>query len=71
VIAVKRLNDEEIFINPHLIEMIEATPDSVITLTTGKRLVVKESIPEIVSRIIEYRRAIGEKFFTDYDNRVF
>ncbi|MGD8399911.1 MAG: flagellar FlbD family protein [Bacillota bacterium] len=70
MIAVKRLNDEEIFINPHLIEMIEATPDTVITLTTGKRLVVKDSTAEMVAKIIQYRRLIGEKSFTDYDNGV-
>jgi flagellar protein FlbD len=69
LIAVKRLNDEEIFINPHLIEMIEATPDTVVTLTTGKRLVVKESTAEIVTKIIQYRQMIGEKFFIDYDNQ--
>jgi flagellar protein FlbD len=69
MIAVKRLNDEEIFINPHLIEMIEATPDTVITLTTGKHLVVKDSTADMVDKIIQYRRLIGEKF-TDYENRV-
>jgi flagellar protein FlbD len=69
LIAVRRLNDEEIFINPHLIEMIEATPDTVVTLTTGKRLVIKESTAEIVAKIIQYRQTIGEKFFADYDNR--
>jgi flagellar protein FlbD len=70
MIAVKRLNDEEIFINPHLIEMIEATPDTVVTFTTGKRLVVKDSTAEMVAKIIQYRQLIGEKFFTDYDNGV-
>ncbi|HYH02624.1 MAG TPA: flagellar FlbD family protein [Bacillota bacterium] len=69
MIAVKRLNGEEIFLNPHLIETIEATPDTVVTLTTGKRLVVKEATAEIVAKIIQYRQTIGEKFFTDYDNR--
>lgn len=69
MIAVKRLNGEEIFINPHLIETIEATPDTVVTLTTGKRLVVKETIAEIVAKVIQYRQVIGEKFFSDYDYR--
>lgn len=61
MIAVKRLNDEEIYINPHLIEMIEATPDTVVTLTTGKHLVVKDSTAEIVEKIVRYRQKIGEK----------
>ena len=55
MIAINRLNDQEIWINPHLIESIEATPDTVISLTTGRRLVVKESVTEVVAKIIKYR----------------
>jgi len=62
MIAVKRLNNQEMWINPHLIETIEATPDTVIALTTGKRLVVKESTTEVVAKIIKYRKTIGDKF---------
>lgn len=62
MIAIKRLNNQEIWINPHLIESIEATPDTVISLTTGKRLVVKESVTELVAKIIKYRKTIGDKF---------
>lgn len=62
MIAIKRLNNQEIWINPHLIETIEATPDTVISFTTGKRLVVKESTTEVVAKIIKYRKTIGEKF---------
>jgi flagellar protein FlbD len=67
MIKVSRLNNEEYLLNPHLIEVIEATPDTVITLTTGKRFVVKEKIDEVVKRIFEYRRMIGDRSFTDYD----
>jgi flagellar protein FlbD len=69
MIAVKRLNDEEIFINPHLIEMVEATPDTVITLTTGKHLVVKETTADLVAKIVRYRQMINGKNFIEYDNR--
>jgi len=62
MIAIKRLNNQEVWINPHLIETIEATPDTVISLTTGKRLVVKESVTEVVAKIIKYRKTIGEQF---------
>jgi flagellar protein FlbD len=67
MIKVSRLNNEEYMLNPHLIEVIEATPDTVITLTTGKRFVVKEKIDEVVRRIFEYRRIIGDRNFTDFD----
>ncbi len=62
MIMVKRLNGQELWINPHLIETIEATPDTVLSLTTGKRLVVKEPIGEVVAKIIQYRKTIGDKF---------
>lgn len=61
MIRVNRLNDQEILINPHLIEMIEATPDTVITLTTGKKLVVKDGVDEIVARIVSYRQTINQR----------
>ena len=43
MIEVTRLNGKGLTINSDLIEMIEETPDTVITLTTGKKIIVKES----------------------------
>lgn len=62
MISIKRLNNQEFWLNPHLIETIEATPDTVITLSTGKQLVIKESVAEVVAKIIKYRKTIGDKF---------
>ncbi|NLY74783.1 MAG: flagellar FlbD family protein [Firmicutes bacterium] len=67
MISVNRLNKQEIWINPHLVETIEATPDTVISLTTGKRLVVKEPVEVVVEKIIQYRRKIGLQVFTEHD----
>lgn len=61
MITVNRLNDQPLLINPHLIETIEATPDTVITLTTGKKFVVKDTVPEVVDRIVRYRQRINQK----------
>jgi flagellar protein FlbD len=58
MIQVTRLNNTKFVINAELIEMIEATPDTMISLTTGKRFVVKETIEEIIRRIIEYKMSI-------------
>jgi len=58
MIKVTRINNSELHINPDLIEFIEETPDTVITMTTGKKLIVQESIEEIKNRIIEYKRKI-------------
>ncbi len=68
MIAVKRLNGAEIFLNPHLIEMIEATPDTVITLTTGKRYVVLETVADVVAQILQYRQLISSGQLIDRDN---
>lgn len=59
MIYLTRLNGEKIAINVDLIELMEATPDTVVTMTTGKKLVVKENIHTIQSAIINYYRAIN------------
>jgi flagellar protein FlbD len=56
MIKLTRLNHSELVVNAELIETIEATPDTVITLTTGKKLVVSEEVDEIIRRVLEYRR---------------
>ncbi|MFW6138145.1 MAG: flagellar FlbD family protein [Spirochaetota bacterium] len=61
MIGVTRLNGVEYWLNPHLIESIEGTPDTVITLVSGKKLVVKENPEDIMEKIITYRRKLGEQ----------
>ncbi len=56
MIKVTRLNGQEIVVNAELIEYLESSPDTIIALTTGKKIMVKESVDEVVERIIEYRR---------------
>jgi len=58
MITVTRLNHSQLVLNSDLIEWIETTPDTVISLTTGQRIMVRESSEEIVQRIMEFRRAI-------------
>lgn len=58
MIELTRLNGTQISINPDLIEIVEATPDTVITLTTGRKFIVKESRQEVKNLVILYRRAI-------------
>jgi flagellar protein FlbD len=56
MIKVTRLNGQEIVVNADLIEYLESSPDTIIALTTGKKIMVKESVDEVIERIIEYRR---------------
>lgn len=59
MIKVTRLNDSEFWINPHLIELIEETPDTIITLTSNKKLIVKEKPDVILRKIIDYRNRLN------------
>jgi flagellar protein FlbD len=54
VITLTHLKGEKIVLNADLIESLEATPDTVITLTTGKRIVVRESVEEVAGRVEAY-----------------
>ncbi len=58
MIEVTRLNDEKIIINAELIEKVEETPDTIITLTNGSKLVVKESRQDVKNLVILYKKAI-------------
>jgi flagellar protein FlbD len=59
MIRVTRLNSSPLILNSDLVEHIETTPDTVITLTTGQSLRVRESAEEVVQRIVEFRRSIS------------
>jgi flagellar protein FlbD len=59
MIRVHRLNGQEIVINSDLIESIDAVPDTVITLYTNNRFVVKESMDTVYNLIVEFKRAIN------------
>ncbi len=61
MIDVTRLNDKILTVNCDLIEFIEETPDTVITFTTGTKIVVRESAEEIKEKIILYKQTIYGK----------
>jgi len=58
MIRLTRLNHVPLVLNSDLIEHIEVTPDTVISLTTGQKIVVLESAEEIVGRVRDFRRGI-------------
>lgn len=67
MIRLTRLNGTEFYLNPELIQSVERTPDTVVTLINDKKLVVRESPEVIRERYIEYRRQISQPFFTNQD----
>ncbi|MBX3394084.1 MAG: flagellar FlbD family protein [Phycisphaerae bacterium] len=58
MIAVTKLGGQAIVLNAELIKYLESTPDTMITLITGERIIVKESLQEVVRRAIEYGRSV-------------
>jgi len=58
MIAVTRLNNTSIVVNPDLIVFIEETPDTIITLSNGEKIVVQEKVTEVIRRVINFRRSI-------------
>ena len=58
MIYVTRLDGSRFVLNGELIRDVEATPDTVITLTTGQKIMVREAVDEIVTAVIEYKRRI-------------
>ncbi|NMO96164.1 flagellar FlbD family protein [Paenibacillus lemnae] len=59
MIPVTRLNGSQMWLNALLIEMVEETPDTYITLTTGKRLIVLEKAADVVQSIRSYHHEVG------------
>ena len=58
MIEITKLNGQKVLINPSLIEMVEETPDTVISLTTGRKIIVKESRQDIKNLVKSYRKDI-------------
>ena len=55
MILVHRLRGEPMYLNPDLVESIEETPDTVLTLTDGRRTVVSDAAVDVVDRIVRFR----------------
>ena len=59
MITVTRLNDSKLVVNSDLIEFVEAIPDTIISLTTGKKIMVKESTDRIIELVAEFRNNLS------------
>lgn len=61
MIRLTRINRAPLVLNSDLIEHVEATPDTVIALTNGQKLMVLESSDEVIRKVIEFRRLIASR----------
>lgn len=59
MIRVTRLDGSQLYLNSDLIESVESTPDTVVRLTTQKRLLVREPAPQVVAMVLHYRRLLA------------
>ncbi len=58
MIALIRLNGRPIMVNADMIESVETTPDTVVTLTSGNKLIVRDSMDTLQQKIIDFKRKI-------------
>ncbi|MCL1924788.1 MAG: flagellar FlbD family protein [Defluviitaleaceae bacterium] len=58
MITITRINNSELTINCDLIETIEATPDTTITMTTGRKIIAKDSIADIIDKIVDFKSTV-------------
>lgn len=65
MISLTRPNGTQFFINPELIQTVESTPDTVVTLSNSKKLIVRDTPQEIAERFIEYRRKTLAPFVSE------
>lgn len=62
MIFITRTNGTKLYINPELIQTVESTPDTVVTMLDNKKLIVRDTPQEIAERFIEYRRKVMAPF---------
>ena len=60
MIRLTRINHEPLVLNSDLIEHVETTPDTVISMTTGQKFIVLESPEDVIARVVEFRRSIND-----------
>lgn len=58
MIEVTKLNGKKLIVNAELIEFMEATPDTTITMNTGRKVIAKESLDEIIDKVLLYKKKI-------------
>jgi len=59
VILVTRLNGSQFYVNAELVRLVEGTPDTVISMIDGVKLIVREAPDRVVERIVAYRRQVN------------
>ena len=69
MIILTKINKAPIAVNSDMIQYIEETPDTVITLTNNDKVVVHESMSEIIQKVVRYRRQINCQIEAEYERQ--
>lgn len=70
MIELTKINGAPIVLNSDLIEYIEETPDTVITMTNGEKVVVQDRMVEIIEKVVRFRRVISGLVETEFRRRL-
>jgi len=60
LITVTKINDRDIVVNCDLIELIETTPDTTITMTTGRKIIILDTVDEVLNKVVAYKGRINK-----------
>ncbi len=55
MIKVTRLNGQEVYVNSDLILFVEKSPETILTLQNGKKVTIKETIPDVIDRVVQFK----------------
>jgi len=69
MIVLTKINNAQITVNSDLIECIEETPDTVITMTNNDKFVVQEGMTDIIQKVVHYRRLINRLIESEYERQ--
>ena len=64
MIKLTRLNDTQLVINAEMIEFVEAIPATIVSLVSGKKIMVSESVDAVIEEVIEYKRNCSQPLYS-------
>jgi uncharacterized protein YlzI (FlbEa/FlbD family) len=67
MIQLTRLNSKPLMVNSDLIKFVEQSPDTLVTLITGEKIVVRENASEVLARVIDFRRSVLQGLSLTWD----
>ena len=62
MIKLTRLNDSKLVINAEMIEFVEAIPDTIVSLISGKKIMVIESVDQVIEQVVEFKKSCNQPF---------